>query len=173
MPDSARTRWRAPSRSSRRPNSPVDVNWQTWHKLGQHTPSRGGVVATAVGHYRIGELANRVGLTERTIRYYEELGLLESVKRLDGGVRVYTDEDVRRLRYIRKLKTLGLSLQEMLELESMYQRHRSNRSVLPRLMELLDAHLGTLDARVNELRTLRDEIRSYKEHVAERLKEEA
>ena len=129
-------------------------------------------MATAVGPYRIGELASRVGLTERTIRYYEELGLLESVKRLDGGVRVYTDDDVRRLRYIRKLKTLGLTLQEMLELEQMYQGHRSNRAVLPRLMELLDAHLETLNERLNELGALRDDIRSYREHVARRLLEE-
>lgn len=129
-------------------------------------------MATAVGQYRIGELASRVGLTDRTIRYYEELGLLESVKRLDGGVRVYTDDDVRRLKYIRKLKTLGLSLQEMLELENMYRRQRSNRTVLPRLMELLDAHLETLDGRLSELRGLREEIRSYKDHVAERLREE-
>lgn len=129
-------------------------------------------MATAVGQYRIGELAARVGLTERTIRYYEELGLLESVKRLEGGVRVYTDDDVRRLRYIRKLKTLGLSLQEMLELENMYRRHRSNRTVLPRLMELLDAHLATLNDRMNELGALRDEIRAYREHVARRLLEE-
>jgi DNA-binding transcriptional MerR regulator len=130
-------------------------------------------MATTVGQYRIGELASRVGMTERTIRYYEELGLLESVKRLDGGMRVYTDEDVRRLKYIRKLKTLGLTLQEMLELENLYRRHRSNRTVLPRLMELLDAHLVTLDGRMNELRTLRDEIRAYREHVAQRVKEEA
>ncbi len=129
-------------------------------------------MATAVGQYRIGELAARVGLTERTIRYYEEVGLLESVKRLEGGVRVYTDDDVRRLRYIRKLKTLGLSLQEMLELENLYRRHRSNRTVLPRLMELLDAHLATLNERVDELHGLRDEIRSYREHVAGRLLEE-
>lgn len=128
-------------------------------------------MATAVGQYRIGELAARVGLTERTIRYYEELGLLESVKRLEGGVRVYTDDDVRRLKYIRKLKTLGLSLQEMLELENMYRRQRSNRTVLPRLMELLDSHLGTLNERLNELQALRDEIRSYREHVARRLLE--
>jgi DNA-binding transcriptional MerR regulator len=132
----------------------------------------GGAVATAVGHYRIGELAARVGLTERTIRYYEELGLLESVKRLDGGVRVYTDDDVRRLRYIHKLKTLGLSLQEMLELENMYRRHRSNSTVLPRLMELLDAHLATINDKVGELQALQDEIRSYREHVARRLLED-
>ncbi|HYK97948.1 MAG TPA: MerR family transcriptional regulator [Candidatus Acidoferrales bacterium] len=130
-------------------------------------------MATAVGQYRIGELASRVGLTERTIRYYEELGLLESVKRLDGGTRVYTDDDLRRLKFIRKLKTLGLSLHEMRELEDMYRRHRSNRGVLPRLMELLDAHLETIDTRIAELRALRDEIRSYKEHVAERLRRES
>jgi DNA-binding transcriptional MerR regulator len=129
-------------------------------------------VATTVGQYRIGELAAKVGLTERTIRYYEEVGLLESVKRLDGGVRVYTDDDVRRLKYIGKLKMLGLTLQEMLELERMYQRHRSNRNVLPRLVELLDAHLATLSDRMNELAALRDEIRSYREHVTQRLLEE-
>ena len=129
-------------------------------------------MATTVGQYRIGELAAKVGLTERTIRYYEELGLLESVKRLDGGVRVYTDDDVRRLKYIGKLKMLGLTLQEMLELERMYQRHRSNRNVLPHLVELLDAHLATLGDRMNELAALRDEIRAYREHVTQRLLEE-
>ena len=121
--------------------------------------------------YRIGELAAKVGMTERTIRYYEELGLLESVKRLDGGIRVYTDEDVRRLKFIRKLKVLGLSLQEMNELEGMYKTHRSNRAVLPRLIELLDAHLRTVDGRIAELHALRDEIRSYREHVGQRLLE--
>ncbi|HEX6061847.1 MAG TPA: MerR family transcriptional regulator [Candidatus Limnocylindria bacterium] len=119
--------------------------------------------------YRIGELAAKVGMTERTIRYYEELGLLESVKRLDGGTRVYTDDDVRRLKFIRKLKVLGLSLQEMHELEGMYKTEHSNRTVLPRLIELLDAHLATVDGRILELHALRDEIRSYREHVATRL----
>jgi DNA-binding transcriptional MerR regulator len=128
-------------------------------------------VATIVGQYRIGELAAKVGLTERTIRYYEELGLLESVKRLVGGVRVYTDADVRRLKYIGKLKMLGLTLQEMLELERMYRHHRSNRNVLPRLIELLDAHLATLNDRMMELGALRDEIRAYREHVTQRLLE--
>ena len=119
--------------------------------------------------YRIGEVAATVGMTERTIRYYEELGLLDSVKRLEGGTRIYTDDDVRRLKFIRKLKVLGLSLQEMHELEGMYTRQRSNRTVLPRLIELLDAHLRTVDGRIAELGALRDEIRSYREHVAHRL----
>lgn len=135
----------------------VHVNWQE------------ETVATTIGQYRIGELAQRVGLTERTIRYYEERGLLESVKRLEGGMRVYTDDDVRRLRFIQKLKVLGLSLQEMLELEQLYRRHRANAKVLPRLVELLDAHLAATTERLSELAALRDEIRTYREHVAQRL----
>ncbi len=122
--------------------------------------------------YRIGELAAKVGLTERTIRYYEERGLLESVKRLEGGQRVYTDEDLRRLKFIIKLKVLGLSLAEMQELETLYRRHRTNAKVLPRLIELLDAHLATTGERINDLAGLRDEIRSYREHVAQRLLED-
>ena len=119
--------------------------------------------------YRIGEVAAQVGLTERTIRYYEERGLLESVKRLDGGQRVYTDDDVRRLKFILKLKVLGLSLADMQELETLYGRHRTNAKVLPRLIELLDSHLATTKERIGELTALRDEIRSYREHVTRRL----
>ena len=121
--------------------------------------------------YRIGELAAKVGVTERTIRYYEERGLLESVKRLDGGQRVYTDDDVRRLKFIQKLKVLGLSLAEMQELETLYGRHHTNAQVLPRLIELLDSHLATVSERLGELAALRDEIRSYRHHVTKRLEE--
>jgi DNA-binding transcriptional MerR regulator len=127
--------------------------------------------APATPGYRIGELAAKVGLTERTIRYYEERGLLESVKRLDGGQRVYTDDDVRRLKFIQKLKVLGLSLAEMQELETLYGRHRTNAKVLPRLIELLDSHLVTVGERLRELSALRDEIRSYRQHVTKRLEE--
>jgi DNA-binding transcriptional MerR regulator len=123
--------------------------------------------------YRIGELAAKVGLTERTIRYYEERGLLDSVKRLDGGQRVYTDDDVRRLKFIQKLKVLGLSLAEMQELETLYGRHHTNAKVLPRLIELLDAHLTTVSERLGELTALRDEIRSYRQHVMKRIGQEA
>ncbi|TMF77623.1 MAG: MerR family transcriptional regulator [Chloroflexi bacterium] len=127
--------------------------------------------APGTSAYRIGELAAKVGLTERTIRYYEERGLLESVKRLDGGQRVYTDDDVRRLKFIQKLKVLGLSLAEMQELETLYGRHHTNAKVLPRLVELLDSHLATVGERLGELAALRDEIRSYRQHVMKRLEE--
>ena len=131
-------------------------------------------MATAVpttSAFRIGELAAKVGVTERTIRSYEERGLLESVKRLEGGQRVYTDDDVRRLKFIQKLKVLGLSLAEMQELETLYGRHHTNAEVLPRLIELLDSHLVTVSKRLGELAALRDEISSYRQHVTTRLEE--
>jgi DNA-binding transcriptional MerR regulator len=125
------------------------------------------------GPIRIGDLAKRTGLTARTIRYYEELGLLESVKRLDGGVRVYTNEDVRRLRFIQRLKMLGLSLQEMLELERLYRKERTNRAVLPKLVEMLDRHLAQIGDRLSELEGLRDQIRGERERIATRLLSES
>ena len=129
------------------------------------------MATAAPSTYRIGELAAKVGVTERTIRYYEERGLLESVKRLDSGQRVYTDNDIRRLKFIQKLKVLGLSLAEMQELETLYGRHHTNAKVLPRLIELLDSHLATVSERLGELAALRDEIRSYRQHVTKRLED--
>ena len=121
---------------------------------------------------RIGDLAKRTGLTVRTIRYYEELGLLESVKRLDGGVRVYTNDDMRRLRFIQRLKMLGLSLQEMLELEGLYRKERTNRAVLPKLIEMLDRHLAQIGDHLAELEGLRDQIKGERERIAVRLLQE-
>ena len=122
---------------------------------------------------RIGDVAKRTGLTLRTIRYYEELGLLESVKRLDGGVRIYTNDDVRRLRFIQRLKVLGLSLQEMLELERLYRKERTNRAVLPKLIEMLDGHLAQIGERVTELQSLREQIRSERDRIATRVLRES
>ncbi len=120
-------------------------------------------------YYQIGELANLVNLSPRTIRYYEEIGLLNSVKRIEGGKRVYTDKDLQRLKFIQRLKHLGLTLSEMHELEAIYQIHRTNRKVLPRLLELLDNHASKIDERINNLIKLKKEILSYQEKIREKL----
>ena len=64
----------------------------------------------------IGELAERTGLSLRTIRYYDEVGLLPATGRTDGGFRVYTENDVERLTLIKQMKPLGFSLEEMAEI---------------------------------------------------------
>lgn len=65
---------------------------------------------------QIGQLAERVGLSLRTVRYYEETGLLEPARRTDGGFRLYTDEHVARLELIKRMKPLGFTLEQMREL---------------------------------------------------------
>lgn len=65
---------------------------------------------------QIGQLADRVGLSLRTVRYYEETGLLEPARRTDGGFRLYTHEHVARLELIKHMKPLGFTVQQMREL---------------------------------------------------------
>jgi len=111
-------------------------------------------------------------MSPRTIRYYEEIGLLNSVKRIEGGRRVYTDKDLQRLKFITRLKHLGLTLSEMYELEDIYQIHRTNRKVLPRLLELLDNHAGKIDERINNLNRLKEDILNYQNKIRQKLNSE-
>jgi MerR family copper efflux transcriptional regulator len=67
-------------------------------------------------HYQIGEVAEMVGLSLRTIRYYEEIELVSPSGRTEGGFRLYTDSDVSRLRLVKALKPIGMSLETMSEL---------------------------------------------------------
>ena len=120
-------------------------------------------------YYHIGELASILDLSPRTIRYYEEIGLLNSIKRIEGGKRVYTDKDFQRLKFIQRLKHLGLTLSEMNELEDIYQIHRTNRKVLPRLLELLDNHAGKIDERIHNLNRLKEDILNYQEKIRQKL----
>ena len=122
-------------------------------------------------YYKIGQLANLAALSPRTIRYYEEIGLLNSIKRLEGGKRVYTDQDYQRLRFIKRLKHLGLSLAEMHELEDIYQIHRTNKKVLPRLLELLENHVDKIEERIRNLEKLKSEILTYDERIRKKLDE--
>ncbi|MGE5283556.1 MAG: MerR family transcriptional regulator [Actinomycetota bacterium] len=118
-----------------------------------------------VGTYAIGEISRLVDLSQRTIRYYEEIGLLHSVRRIENGKRVYTDDDVRRLKFINRLKVLGLSLAEMVELEKIYRKQRNNREILPKLLDILDQRAAQIDERVAQLAALKKEIREYQQRL--------
>src|SRR5262245_2019734 len=97
------------------------------------------------------------------------MGLLPGVRRRSGGRRVYGADELERLRFIQRLKALGLSLAEIKELNAVYAIGGSTRAMLERLEELLDRHLADVDARIAELSTLRSEIRSYRAHIARRV----
>jgi len=65
-------------------------------------------------YLQIGEVAERTGVTQRTLRFYEEKGLLKPPTRMDGGFRLYSEQDVKRVKQIRRLQDLlGVSLAEI------------------------------------------------------------
>ncbi len=118
----------------------------------------------------ITEVRELTGLSARTLRYYEELGLVPGVRRRAGGRRVYGDDEVERLRFIQRLKAMGLSLAEIKELNAVYSIGGSTRAMLQRLDAVLGQRLGDLDARIAELCTLRDEIARYQTSVRQRVR---
>lgn len=68
-------------------------------------------------YLQIGEVAERTGVTQRTLRFYEERGLLKPPSRLDGGFRLYSEDDVRRVEQIKRLQSLlGFTLAEIKEM---------------------------------------------------------
>ena len=119
--------------------------------------------------HTISELREITGLSARTLRYYEELGLLPGVRRRAGGRRVYGADELERLRFIQRLKALGLSLAQVKELNAVYGIAGSTQAMLERLDLLLSQRLADLDERIRELRGLRDEIGKYRDHVRTRV----
>jgi DNA-binding transcriptional MerR regulator len=108
------------------------------------------------GWMQIGEVADRCGLSLRTIRYYEEVGLAVPAARSQGGFRLYTDADVRRLTQIRRMKVLGLPLEQVRELLGVLDQLAAKPD-LPgparaRLLSVLDGYRKAVKARCDDLR---------------------
>jgi MerR family transcriptional regulator, repressor of the yfmOP operon len=124
---------------------------------------------------RIGEVAKRVGTTPRTIRYYEEIGLLPGEDaRESGRHRLYGERDVDRLREALRLKELlGVSLDELKELLAAEEARAAIRDEwqhgepdTARRAELLEQSLGHLDRQLELVRRRRDEIAALESDLA-------
>ncbi|WP_156727609.1 MerR family transcriptional regulator [Streptomyces apocyni] len=107
---------------------------------------------------QIGEVAERTSLSLRTIRHYEEVGLVIPSARSKGGFRLYTEADVERLTVIRRMKPLDFSLEEMRDLLEITDQLAATGDEAPtgaelaRLRERLDAYRKVTDARCEKLR---------------------
>lgn len=110
---------------------------------------------------RIGELAERAGVTPRTIRYYENLGLLEPGDREGQGFRYYSELELARLRKIDSLKSLGLSLEEIGQVIGLYFADPSSLLLgKQRLLEILEAHLRETDEKLGALQQFRADLQA-------------
>jgi MerR family transcriptional regulator, repressor of the yfmOP operon len=145
-------------------------------------------VASASRPLRIGEVAREVGTTPRTIRYYEEIGLLPgAADRPSGGHRNYTSADVDRLRELIRLRDLlGVSLEELQELveaeeaRAVLRREFQESDDPERRGEILRQSLGHIDrqlelvrGRKRELERLEEELASRRRRIKRRLAEQA
>lgn len=112
---------------------------------------------------QIGELAKSLGITTRTIRYYEEIGLMGKTERVDGSTRTYNTDDILRLKFILKLKNLGISLKEIEELSDIFDINQKNFNTLtPKLIQILDSHIAKVDEKMASLSSLRNDIVDYR-----------
>ena len=106
--------------------------------------------------WRIGQVSARTGLTTRTLRYYEELGLLRSSERLVGGHRVYASEDLRRLYRISLLRQLGLPLSDIAgELEN---PSRDLADTIGRHIAQVDQRMAAIGRHRERMITVRDSL---------------
>lgn len=95
--------------------------------------------------------AERSGVSAKMIRYYESIGLVAAADRRDNNYRDYGDQEVAMLKFVRRTRDLGFSLEEVSALLALWRdRRRSSREV----RKLAEAHLANLDARMAEMRAV-------------------
>lgn len=114
-------------------------------------------------HYRIGQLAAELGLNPKTIRYYEELGLLPPAARTLAGYRLYTVVERDWLRFIIKAKATGLTLAEIGDILAL---RRDGQEPCAHIGAMLDRKLAVVEAQLRALTEVRDELLALRAEAA-------
>ena len=105
----------------------------------------------------IGQLATTTGMTAKTIRYYEEIGLLPAPARAASGYRQYEDSAVERVRFIRRARSLRLPLRRLAALVNSLNG-RPGATLRPRLLALVEEQLAAVRAEIAELEVLSQQL---------------
>lgn len=111
---------------------------------------------------RIGELAAATGTTTKTLRFYEQMGLLAAPLRTPSGYRDYAPESVRRLGFVKRAQAAGMTLAQI---RQVLEIRDAGQPPCQHVTDLLDQRLEEVDAQLVELRTLRDTIAALRERA--------
>ncbi len=103
----------------------------------------------------IGTVAAQLGFTARTLRYYEQLGVLPPAARTLSGYRVYDEAAVQRLTFIAKARSLGLTLKEIRQILALRERGRLPCAAVQRLLR---AHIARIDRQIAQLQALKADL---------------
>lgn len=104
---------------------------------------------------QIGELSEQTGVPTKTIRFYEEAGLLPPAKRAENRYRVYDEADVERLNFIRRMRALDFALDDIGEILAFRER---NEPPCGYVMALMREQIDQISARISDLERMRDEL---------------
>ena len=115
---------------------------------------------------KIGELAQRTGFSTKTIRYYEQVGLLAAPERSDSGYRLYGPEDVERLEFVEKAKRLGFSLDDIRDVLLL---HEQQEAPCVHVLALLEQKLKQVDGVLKDLRSFRRGLAELHDDATQRL----
>ena len=105
---------------------------------------------------QIGDLAERAGVSTRTIRYYEELGILGPEERTNGGFRRYCDDQLRRLQMIQGLKCLGFELEQIRQLFTIRNDAETGGELAHQMIAILREQQVAIDAKIQQYVDLRE-----------------
>lgn len=115
---------------------------------------------------KIGEVARLVSIPAKTLRYYEEIGLLSPAGRTDSGYRLYGWREMEQIEFVRRAKLMGLSLEEIKSLVHAAEDGIPNK-VFQRLDGLLESSLEDTERKIEELRAFRKSLLEYRERASE------
>jgi MerR family mercuric resistance operon transcriptional regulator len=110
--------------------------------------------------YRIGEIAQQTGVSVETLRFYEKRRLLSAPPRTQGGFRLYTDDAVQQVKFIKRAQSLGLTLDDVQALLAGRQR-RPQVASCRKVRDLLTGRIADIDARIKELREFRRTLNGH------------
>ena len=105
---------------------------------------------------KIGEIVAELGISADTLRYYEKIKLLPRVNRNNVGLRLYSNQDISRIKFIKRAQKMGFSLEEISQLLTFREAPQQAK---PKVKELAHQKLSEIEAHLTELSTLRDELR--------------
>ena len=105
--------------------------------------------------YKISEVSERLSLSQDTLRYYEKIGLLNTVERSPSGIRQYNEQDLSHLRFIQRAQKMNFTLAEISELLNMRQAPQYARD---EVRQLTSSKLIEIETRLEELTLLRNEF---------------
>lgn len=111
----------------------------------------------------ISELGKRLNINPKTIRYYEEIGLLPEPARTPTGYRVYGEQDVGRLAFILRAKALDFSLEEVREILALRER---GEAPCPYVLHQIETKIAQVDQKIEQLRQLRAELEGLRDEAA-------